>query len=462
MPTKIFDTSVFKKYFASNDPIALAWADNVLQKLIAKDAVPDYIVRDNDFEDYFSPITIFFGYLVRLARVFRDFKDNSFLADQYLTQMGHFTCGDEALDELAYIISNSLRLRAQRGTIKMFTPASGSIPSGELLRLICAHSQDFFKLGVGRPQHNSWNLNNCSPLYRGNTGRLDLNVGYEYTESVKDLLKYPLINNNYVFLTTYQSKECMEIEGVPAATYSGIGANESDKRIIVTPELNFEITFYVAQDTTLENITFGCLAFDAAGVQVPLQNIVTGGDSNFFFETRRLNKPGQFYMVRGILYNKDQGLLSATNGKLNIGFGHNLRMNVNVASIIPYIVVDNVSGDDVDAEVDNFPGGAESEPGYDSSPSVYLWNVKATPCSFDYSRSYLNNKNFIDIILANKNGKYTNTQIDDILRRIFIPYNSAFKTTYYSSNILDVVSYLLLEDGDKLLLEDGGKIPLEF
>jgi hypothetical protein len=295
-----------------------------------------------------------------------------------------------------------------------------------------------------------------------------LNVGYEDTASVLDLLKYPIINGNYVFLSTYRGKECLEIEGVPAATVAGIGSDDQLKRIVVTPELNFEITFYVAQDTTLENITFGCLAFDINGDQIPLQDIVTGNDSNFFFETRRLNQPGRFYMVRGILYQKDYDLLSVDKGKLNIGFGHNLRMTEDVVSIIPYIVVDNVPGDDVDIEQDNFPGGAENDPGgggdpvYDGSPSVYLWDLKVTPCSLLYERAYLNNKNFIDIILDNKNGRYTDKQITDIMRQNFIPYNTSFNVTYLDS-IISIAndSYLLLENGDYILLEDNGKVLIE-
>lgn len=468
MAEPIYEKSVFAKYFASDDAEAVAWADNVLAKLVAKGIVPNYIERDGegidtDFEVIYKPVTLFFAYLVRLAREFRDFKDNATLGDQYLLNKSVFMCGDETLNQILYLIRNLLRVRAERGTVKMFEKSSDlNVPDGEMLRMLCWDSTLFFKLGVAQSKMNSWNVGNSSPLFRGCTGRYDLNVGYEYTESIKDLLKYPLINENYVYLSTYQSKECLEIRNVPAATVSGIGDNVSDKRIVVTPELNFEITFYVAQDTTLENITFGCLAFNASGNSVPLQNIVTGGDSNFFFETRRLNQPGKFYMVRGILYNKDADLLSSTNGKLNIGFGHNLRMTEDVVSIIPYIVFDNVPGDDVDAEVDNFPGGAENEVGYDSVPSMFIWNLKVTPCSLFYERSYLNNKNFIDILAVNKNGRYTDQQVIEIFRDKFIPYNTSFNVTFFDS-IIAVLNdlFLIRENGDYLLLENDGKIPLE-
>lgn len=462
MAEPIYSKSVFAKYFASNDAEATAWADNVLAKLVAKGIVPNYVNRDgegveSDFEVLYTPITLFYGYLVRLAREFRDFKDNSFLGDQYLNNKGQFTTGDETLDEILYLISNLLRVRAKRGTVKMLEKsATVGVPDGELLRLIGWNSLTFFKLGLARPQCNSWNMNNSSPLYRGCTGRYDLNIGYEYTEDVESLTPYPVTNPSYVSLATYLGKDCIEIEGVPVGQEAGIGLNDSSKRIVVTPELNYEITFYVAQDITAENITFGCLAFNAAGGAVNLKSIVTGANRNYFFETRRLNQNGKFYMVRGILYNKDQSSLSATNAKLNIGFGQHLKMPSDVVSIIPYIVMDNNAANDLDVQEDNF-GSTSQDGDYDGTPSVYLWNLKVTPCSLEYERCFIGNKNFIDVLLNNQNGKYTDQQIIEILRKYFIPYNSSFKTMFYdiAEAVVEVGNFLLLESGDFILLENG-------
>lgn len=446
MAEPIYEKSVFAEYFASDDAEAVAWADNVLAKLVAKGIVPNYIERDGegidtDFEVLYKPVTLFFGYLVRLAREFRDFKDNVTLGDQYLLNKGVFMCGDESLNQILYLISNLLRIRAQRGTLKMIEKSiDPNVPHGEMLRMACWDSTRFFKLGVAQSKMNSWNVGNSSPLFRGCTGRYDLNVGYEDTESALDLAKYPLLNSQYISLSTFQTKECIEIADVAAATISGIGANESAKRIVVTPDLNFEITFYVAQDAALENITFGCLAFDTNGDAVNLQNVVTGLDSNFFFQAKKLNQVNKFYMVRGILYNKDQFLLDAADAGLNIGFGQNLRMPGNVVSIIPYIVVDSDG----------------------SAGSTFIWNLKVTPCSLVYERSYLDNKNFIDIILTNKNSRYRNADLHELYRKFFIPYNTAFNTSFFDSVIdVEAGAFLLLETGDFMLLEGGENILLE-
>lgn len=480
MATTIFDKSVFKDYFNSNDAEVLAWAENVLAKVVEKGIVPNYISRENDFEDIYNPTTIFFAYLVIFARQFENFKDDAYLAYQYLLENGQYPCDEESLIRLQDSVTNLLRVRANRGTLQTITSSADTdVAHGEILRLICWNSLVFFKLGVAQSKHNSWNVNNSGPLSRGCTGRYDLNIGYEYTEGVADLSLYPLINSSYCSLATYRGKDCIEIESVPFGDIAGIGANQSSKRIVVDPRLNYEITFYVAQDITLENISFGCLAFDAAGDQVQLSDIVTGSNRKLFFSTRRLNKAGTFYFVRGILFNKDKELVSAEEGKLNIGFGTNLKMTDNVVSIIPYIIVDNDFADESDdQQSDTFDSDSFSiDPGdtgfseseswsdapYDSQASVFLWNIKVTPCNTNYNRCYLNNKNFIDVILDNKNGAYSDLQINSIFRKYFIPYNTAFKITHIGdiSEIAPDESYLLLEDGSYILLESEDRVLLE-
>jgi len=482
----IYNNSVFSQYFDSNDPEVLGWVDNVLDKLYQKGIIAKYISRneggdDTDYIAYWTSVAKFFAYLVKLAREFENFKSDDYLANQYLLNKGHFTSGNENLDQLAYLISNSLRRRGERGTINSIKKVGNLVstptrPNGEILDLVCWDYFTFFKFGVSQSKNNGWNVGNSSPLNRGCTGRYDLNIGYEYTEDVDDLNVYPILNQNYVFLSTYRGKQCIEIEGTPFGQVAGIGNTDQNFEIVVDPRLDYEITFYVAQDATFENLTFGCKAFDIVGNQINLQNIVTGANSNFFFETRRLNKAGTFYMIRGILYNKNKELLA--DGTLNIGFGHNLRMTEDMVSIIPYIVMDNNVSDDSDTQQDDFSSGSlDTDPGamgtddsgswtdapYDGQGSIFLWNVKVTPLATEYSRCYLNNKNFIDVFLVNKNGGYTQDQINDILRKYFIPYNTAFKVTYLESisAIAPTENNLLLEDGEDLLLEDGETITLE-
>lgn len=482
MPSPIYDSSIFKEFFEENDPELLVWVDNVMAKLQAKGILANYIIKDtdesdSDFNDLYYPIVKFFGYLVRLTREFDDFKTSSKLSNTYLLNKGHYTCGDETLDQLLFLITNLLRRRAKRGSINTIQPATNpDNADGEILSLLCWDELTFFKLGVARPERNSWNVNNSSPLHRGCTGRYDLNIGYEYTEDVKDLNLYPIQNPAFVKLTEYRYKNCIEIEDTPFAQEAGIGLTDFDKRIIINPNYNYEITFFVSQDATHENLTFGVKCFDFTNTAINLKSVVDNSNRNFFFQTRRLNKAGTFYFVRGIIFNKDQNLMTAQDAKLNIGFGQNLKFSEDAVSIIPYIVMDNnlindseFDGDYFDSEsIDYFESddsdsvSADSDY-YDGSGSIYLWNIKVTPCSTDYERCYLNNKNFIDAIVNNKNGEYNVPQIKDILRKYFIPYNTAFNLVNLPRSVeqIENLSYLKLETDEYILLENGSKILLE-
>lgn len=478
MPNLVFNKSIFANYFEANDSEALAWAENVLEKLKAVGLVPEYIQREDeslgetDFENYYRPVAIFFAYLVKLARTFGAFKENVFLANEFLNQHGQFTSGNETLDQLAYAIENSLRIRAQRGGVKMVELSiDDNIPDGELLRMIGWDVDTFFKLGVARPEKNSWNIDNSSPTYRGNTGRYDLNIGYEYTEDVLDLSAYPIVGET-VSIETYLGKQAMKIQNLDLVLPAGIGtdggaidssSDEHDKLIVVDPRINFEMTLYVAQNVNVENITIGCAAFDIDGNPVDLIDAVSGTARNFFFETRRLNQDDKFYFIRGILFNKDKNLMSVDSAQLDIGFGRHLIMPENVRYIIPLVFSDNNFDDDVDSSEDNFDSTVDSDADSNDGddPVIYLWNIKVTPASTEYSRCYLDNKNFIDIYIDNKSGKYTNDEIEVFLRKYFIPIDTAFNEVFLDESFESESNFVLLEDGDYFLLEDEGRIELE-
>lgn len=484
MALEAFNRSVFKTYFDFDDAELESWTQNVLTKLRQKGIVAEFIERDFDepdenFDALYEPIVKFFGYLVRLAREFEEFKSNEFLANQYLQGKGIFTCGDETLDELAYSITNLLRVRSRRGTIKSIQPAQNiGEANGEILNLLCWDELTIFILGNAQAKYNGLNVDNCSPLYRGTTGRYDLNVGYEFTEDVVSLDPYPLINSGYIGIQKYNGKTCIHIQNTSVNDVSGIGLIDLDKKIVINPNLDYEITFEIAQDITYENISFGVKCFDFSGNEISTESIITGTDRNYFFQTRRLNKADKFYFVRGIIYNKDQSLLPYSDARLNIGFGESLRFPETAVSIIPYIVMDNNLLDDSDSQEDYYDSDSisidesdsedinsdsESFSSYDGFPSIYLWNIKVTPSALDYERCYINNKNFIDIICSNSNGNHDIESIKDILRKYFIPYNTAFNVINLpriieSSADLD---HLLLETGDNILLESDDKIILE-
>lgn len=228
MATPVFDASVYGKYFTAQDPNALAWATNVLEKLYARGIVPKYILRqenttvanapteDQDFLNFWKPLTIFWAYAVQLSRVFENFTGDRDLLREHLLERGYYPNNDQTLDKLVYMMATALRIRAERGTIEMYrigdtedsdsdsgahsdgydsdSDSGDPYIDGELLKLIQYRKNDFFQLGNPLTKFSAWNLSNYSPLHTGLTRRYDLNLGYEWTEDVENLNAYPLIN----------------------------------------------------------------------------------------------------------------------------------------------------------------------------------------------------------------------------------------------------------------------------
>lgn len=409
-----YDNSIFAKYFRCNDLCVLNWAINVTQKLYDRGIIPEYISRnetnslseDQDYLEFWRSIAVFFAYIVCLGRVFENFDSNLELATQFVLQQGFYLCGEEDLVEILVIINNLLREKAKRGSVGMYDGDSDA--TGELLRLFCWTEQEFFILGVAQPQFISWNLNNSSPIYRGTTGRLDLNISYESTENVVDLNLYPLINTSDISIVTDGQREVIQIDQVAIGGISGIGQSDLTKKIVIDPELTYEITFEVEAESTANILSFGCLGFDVAGNAVPFISANTQLNSNFFFVRGGLNQSNRYYFIRGLLYKHDSPLDSSN---LNIGFGQNLIFRSNINSIIPYITLDNTLEGVV-------------------SGSINIYNVKITPAELSYPRCFLNNQRFIDIFSKNNNGALEESQIDSTLRKSFIPYNTSFQVEY--------------------------------
>jgi len=421
-----FNASVFKEYFNCNDPAVLDWAVNVLQKLYDTGTIPNYITRggdrterqDDDFVKFWFSITTFFAFLVYFARQFEDYESNAALLEQYLLQKDSFLCRDENLTQLQNITQNIYRERRERGSTEMYQTIaqSGNPVNGELLRLICYDVLDEFILGVARPECIGWNLNNSSPAFFGQTNCLHMTKGYEFTKDMLSVTPYPVLapSGTVVADITDGGQQTIEISGVAAAGISGIGdiAQVATKAIIVDPSINYEITFEVrASSLTTAKMTFGCRGFDDVNSAVSFENIITGVDEDDFVVEWSPNLTTEYYQVRGILYKTTQALLTAAEAELNIGDGQQLRSKTALNKIIPYIVLDNTNNIGV-------------------SGSLFLYNIKVAPCSLEYSRAFLDNQKWIDIIAENNSGEFSNDQVDQILRHKLIPYNTSFKATY--------------------------------
>lgn len=432
---EVYNRSIFSSFFDFYDIDLLNWALNVLEK-IYKSIVPKYIERgvndninweDKDFIDFWRSVTHFFAILVRFARLFENISSNKTLLLEYLRSHDLYVCDETDLVDLIYIMNNIFDEIRQRGTIQIslsknqiddssdisFSDSSSSLSTvsvskevnGELLRLICYKTTDEF---IFAPiQYIGWIVDKCSPLYRGTNFAYSLIKGYELSQDFNDLSKYPINDLNYCTLKNNDSKMVLSIDGVPNGLDIGLKSSLLTFPIIVDSSIAYEITFWIKQVNIEDTLTFGCNAFDKDGNQINLQSIVTGLNENKFFSEKGLNINNQWYFVRGIIFNKDQDLLTSSQALLDLGFGQHLRFNnlENITYICPQLYIENNTGL--------------------TSNEVLIWDFKIRPLKYDFEVGFVGLKNLLVTWMKNNSGKYTNDEVTNIMYQKLIPYNFA-------------------------------------
>lgn len=398
-----YENSIFAQYFTCTSDGVLVWMINVLEKLYKEGQIPKYIERDGDFIEFWRSMAIFFAYLVELSRQFENFADDEELLRSFLEERGLYFCGDESLSELQDVAQNFYREIGKRGTLQITAEPTGAI-NGELLRLICKDPLDFFQLAYSKPQNSTFSVNNSSPLSRSTEGDDAFDLSYEPGQGFSDIAKYPVIDPGTK--VTVDAPNLL-LTGIVSGEDAGIGANESLKRILIDPTLNFTLSFDIeASVAGIGMLTVGFLAFDEAGSAISMRSMIDGTAQNNFIEDYAVNIANQTYRVKAVLFNKDEA--NNSSSLLNIGVGRNLRSISGAKYIIPYIIVNPTSG----------------------SIDVQISNLRFQVSSLSYARNYVNIKHFINIIVKNNNGNFNDAKIRTIMREELLPANANFQNTY--------------------------------
>lgn len=455
----IYKDSIFAQFFPCYDIGVIRWCLNVTEKLYKPGIVAKYIERgragnlnreDEDYLAFWRAISCLFAIIVNYARVFENFTSYSKVLKEYIKQKGLYFCNDEEIEDLLFLMKNfysEISLRGGQGIIKRKSDIKQI--DGELLRLICIKECNEFLFTLTEPWKLGWCIGNSSPMYKGTYFQNQLIKGYEKTKNVEDLSKYPLINKEYIHhygenqeseslsesisesfsqsesysescLTLDYKEEVILIDNVPFGNIAGIGVDkdfDKTKAIFINSKLDYEITFLIKQCYDISSstsITFGCKCFDIDGNQIDLIQINNGIANNYFFTNKRLNKSNEYYFIRGIIYSKEQTLLTnIVDYILNIGYGINLQFpnNPKICSIIPYLILDNSLY--IDASV--------------KSNSTFIYDFKVRLLRTTYSTGFIQLNNFIQTWIRNNNISYSQQEIEDIMREYLIPYDSALK-----------------------------------
>lgn len=402
----IFDKTIFSDFFTVNDVSVLSWALNVLEKLYKSGIIPNYVTRnqgadDSDYVSFWFTITHFFAILVNYGRSFENITSNSVLMREFVKGRGVYMRSNPDVEELNYIYVNYITEIRKRGTIEIFRRDSEI--DGELLRLLDYVTTDEFLFSLVTRGELGWCIGQSSPLYTGADNISGLIKGYEFTESVEDLTKYPLINEDYLSLVD----EKIEITNVPDEDSCGIGAYGElvidEKVIVIDPSLDYEISFRVEKSGATEDLTFGVRLFDIDGNEVLASSIIDGSSLSWFFTHEKLNRAGTEYWIRGVLHSHTTELIPTDT--LNVGFGQNLRSVLSAVYMIPIIVVSNKSGVAL-LEV------------------VKIRDIKIRLATLWFSRGLLSSRNFIVGLVKNHSVDYSNQKVEKIIDEELTPYNT--------------------------------------
>lgn len=421
----ITDKSIFKGLTCGNF-ITTQLCSNLLKKLYHKGILPNYMDRgvsnadDEDFIVLWSTIACYLSMFVTYMSKFDTIFMQRDMLLEYLLQQGVNVCEyEELLVDLQYISEHLFDEIRKRGTKQVFLKKGeilndgSAIPvAGEIIRMTCTDECDEFLWVLSDETTAGWNLGNSSPIYRGNFKERGLIKGYEITDDFVDLSKYRQIHQTSQGISPDLidgTKKCLFITS--SSTPSGFGVShlpttDYSKGIIVSPYIDYEITFDIAVSGNQNNLSidFGVDAFDCFGNEYALQNVDGSNFSNRFFTGHKLNQSMKFYSFRGIVYRLNSPYITHPDNRLSAGIGSNLRfINDKTNKLIPYLTV---TGDGQYAMIHNF---------------------KVRPLRKDYSLGFLNTNNILQIWSYNKNLKRSLGDIRNTIRRFLIPYNTILK-----------------------------------
>jgi len=412
LPYPSYLKSAFVKFFPVNDLNVFGWALNVLEKLYVKGLIlPDYMERggnqsnleDQDFITYWNSITHFFAIIVYFSRQFEDFSTNQLLLEQFLLSRDLVLPNDKNITELLYLYQNYVAEYTKRGTSAILDQIENGKPvDGELIRLVGHLFHEELIFSLFQNFEAGWCIGKSSPLWAGTEKISNLVKGYEFTEKVVDLSKYPLLQSGYVSIST----DKMNIAGVPNSVYSGVGG--TTKKINIDPSQDYEISFRVSQSSISPIITFGCKVWDKDGNEVLPKNIHTLANSNYFFSSQSLKVVNKDYWIRGILFNSSEIDPLKANLKDSLGLGYNLKLPSNSSSIVPIIGVTSDGGACI----------------------VKIDNIKVRPRKLNFSRGQIGIHNLLYLMTPNNNTSLTPERIEEFIKENLIPYNSFLKTNW--------------------------------
>lgn len=392
-PQEMFDKTIFKAFFESNDMRVLNWYINVLNKLYQKGLIPDYLERNNteiansdeDFLQFWGAIAKFFSYYVIYARQFQNFYESESLLQEFLEQRGLKISDSTTLEQMNELMKNYYSEISKRGTIHIVDKQSNGLQiDGELLRLLWyKQHQDEFIFNPRLPQHIGWNLGNSSPLYKG------LYLHDNANKAVEQQL-YP---KN---IDLYTGASLIVDEGHNVLTISD-NSLQFTQKIKVDSNLDYQFSFLI-KSTAKISVKFIC--YDVDNNIIDTYSYKDGSVNDTALQQVKLYRGDKYLPVNVFLYNSNKPTFA--NDLTEIHQGSDIKLHSDVVWVSPQITIE------------------------DGDANIY--GIRFLPLKTPYSHGIIQTNNVIDSFIINNNNKYTFKQAHNYIVKYLLPYNSHLVT----------------------------------
>jgi len=440
---EITNKSAFKSLVSYN-LIVQELAMNLLEKIIIGNGIlPKFVERnidavdiptlfysatgeDEDFIIIWKSVCDFLAIINTFCESFQQIYYNKELLLIFLRSKGLYFCGGESLVDLQYIATNYFKEYSKRGTMLIFKKKGDILDDttimpvkGELLRLICNNNADEFLFSF---DSNHWIIDKSGPLYRGNS---DVNMNKEQSDDANmaeienywtfGIIERTLVSGIYMFVITNDA----DINTPTGFGTFGFPLDGSPTTSLINVDVNLSyiISFWLKSDDDNSDLFFGIDCFDIDDNLLPSATAdYTGSSKAFFIERSSIPKEtdtGTYYLVRGILYAKNtDGGDMVSEVDLNWNSPNDLNLRFDDESIKKICI--------------NIGGYAKTT----ASSSISICNLKMFPLKTEYSRFFIQNKNFMDFFLKNNNKVLSTQQIEQIMRNELLPISVNFKNNY--------------------------------
>lgn len=439
MAEEIYNKTVFKRFFEKNDPAVLAWADNVLSKISGTGILPTFIKKDSeDFQVFWGSICHLFALVVIYSRQYNQIDTNKILFELFIENRGLVTNEITTLEQMQYLFDNYVNEYRKRG--RMDIVSKEGVILGELLRLIQYGELDEFIFALLMPRDTGWTLGYSSPTWNRTDTVLNISKGYEMTESVTDLSKYPLINPTGVVIVndTDNDGNPIKVMSFVGNTLTGISsAEDKSKLLTISEDLAYQIQFKIkVSSTTDQKIHFGVQTYDE--LQRPISCVeaftISGQspiESNNFVKnidggTGNLNFPipNIYYQCTGTISKVNRSFSEEV--KLNFPYGRGLKFQTGAKYLGLELTQDRTT-------VTNAISG------------IYIYDIKIKPIYLPFNQGYLGEKNVIASYFKN-NSLSSNNTVKQFIETYLISYKNIFGGSEIFKNELVLVRFKVFSD----------------